>query len=328
MFAAVLGSSSGNSAVVGSVAIPELRRRKYDEKLLLGSVATAGTLGMLIPPSGAFIVYGALTNVSIASLFAAGTIPGILMAIGFFGYIVIHGMINPNIAPAEEKPLPLKETLVKLVHVWPLFLLMLLCTGPIYVGWCTAPEGAGIGALGALIIGKIFGDLNWQKLKNAMNNTLEVTAMIYFLVIGAMIMSASVTTIGAPRVVVQMVGNLPWSPMVIMICIFIFYVIMGCILDGISMMLVTMPFMAPVVSSLGFDLLWFGVLFIMVSEIGMVTPPVGLNLFVVQGIAGPKTSLLDVFMGSFPFVVIAAITMVIATIFPQIVTLLPRLIGL
>jgi len=328
MFAAVLGTSTGTAAIVGSVAIPELRRRKYNERLLIGSICTAGTLGLMIPPSGAFIIYGAMADTSIAALFAAGTIPGIALALGFMSYIGIKGILTPSIAPVEERALPLKATLLSLIRVWPLVVLMLVAVGPIYLGLCTPPEGAGIGTLGAIILGRLVGKLNWQGIKASIVRATETSAMICFLIMGAMLLAVSVSTIGAPRALILWVGNLPLSPIVILISIYVMYMIMGCFIDGISMMLMTIPFIVPLISNLGFDLVWFGVVLVLVIEIGLVTPPVGLNLFVLQGIGGPKTLLSDVFLGSLPFLVVTLIVIGLTTAFPRIVTFLPHAIGL
>lgn len=328
MFAAVMGSSSANAAVVGSVAIPQLRERKYSDRLVLGSVAVAGTLGQMIPPSGALIIYGVMADESIAALFAAGTVPGILMALAFMSYIGIKGILTPSIAPAEEKGLPFKATLLSLLRVWPLVILMVACIAPIYAGWCTPVEGAGIGSLAAIIIGSTCGKLNWQRIKTSLVQATETSCMIYFLVIGAMLLAVSLSTLGAPRALVLWVGGLPFSPTVILMLICLMYIMMGCFFDGISMELVTLPFVIPILASLGFDLLWFGVILVLVIEIGLVTPPVGLNLYVIQGIAGPKTSLTDIFLGSLPFLVITLGTMFLVTALPQLATIFPQVLGL
>lgn len=327
MFAAILGSSTGTAAIVGSVAIPELRRRKYNERLLLGSICTAGTLGQMIPPSGEFIIYGVMSDTSIAALFAAGTIPGIILALGFMGYVGIKGIFTPSIAPIEEKTLPFKATLLALLKVWPVVILMLVAVGPIYLGWCTPPEGAGLGGLGAVIVGSIFGKLNFQGIKASLRKTTETSALIFFVVVGAMLLSDSVSTVGAPRNLVLWVGSLALSPTAIFILISLMYIVMGCFIDGISLTLVTIPFIAPLISSLGFDLVWFGVMLTLLIEIGLVTPPVGLNLFVIQGIGGPKTAVSDIFLGSFPFLLIALAMMGLTAAFPGIATFLPRAIG-
>jgi C4-dicarboxylate transporter DctM subunit len=328
MFAAVLGASTANAAVVGSVAIPEMRKRKYNERLLLGTLCVGGTLGIMIPPSSAFIIYGVMSNTSIAALFAAGTIPGIIMALLFIAYIVIKGTLTPTIAPLEEKSLPIKPTLISLLRIWPLLLLMFACVGTIYVGWCTAVEGSGIGALASIIMGRIFGKLDWERIKASLIRTTEISAMIFFLFLGAMLLSASVSAVGLPKAIVQKVGELPLSSISIMALIYLMYIIMGCFLDGISMTVSTLPFILPIVASLGVDLIWFGVVLTMLVEIGQITPPVGLNLFVIQGLAGPDTSLSTIFMGSLPFLIITTSLLGLFTFFPEITLFLPRLLGL
>lgn len=328
MFAAVLGVSTANAAVVGSVAIPELRKRKYSEKLTLGTICGSGTLGLMIPPSGALVVYGVMANTSIAALFAAATIPGILMALGFMIFIIVAGIIRPTIAPLDEKGLPAKDTLRHLIKIWPLLLLMFVTVGPIYFGWATPAEGSGIGALAALVFGKIFGKLNWNDLKISIVNATETSCMLFFLVIGAMILATSVSTLGAPRELVQMVGKLPLTPLAILMLLYLMYIIMGFFMDGISMMLVTIPFVCPIIESLGFNLLWFGIPLVMVQEIGLMTPPVGLNLFVVQGIAGHDTSVADVALGVLPLAIITTGILLLVTFIPDIILVLPRMLGL
>jgi tripartite ATP-independent transporter DctM subunit len=328
MFAAVLGVSTANAAVVGSVAIPELRKRKYNERLLLGTICGSGTLGLMIPPSGALVVYGVMANTSIAALFAAATIPGILMALGFMAFILIAGIIRPTIAPIDEKGLSAKDTARTLLGIWPLLLLMFVTVGPIYFGWATPAEGSGIGAISALVFGRLFGKLNWEDVKTSVINATETSSMLFFLVIGAMILSTAVSTLGAPRTVVNMVGQLPLEPIAILMLLYLMYIIMGFFMDGISMMLVTIPFICPIIESLGYSLLWFGIPLVMVQEIGLMTPPVGLNLFVVQGIAGHNTPISDVALGVLPLAIITTGILILVTIFPEIIFFLPRLLGL
>lgn len=328
MFAAVLGSSTANAAVVGSVAIPELRKRKYNERLLLGTVCIGGTLGILIPPSNAFIIYGVMADTSIAALFAAGTIPGIIMALSFMTFIGIRGKITPSIAPAEEERLPLKVTMLSLLKIWPLVILMFACVGTIYIGFCTPVEGAGIGAFASMFVGRIFGNLGWRQIKAALVQTTEIASMLFFLILGAMIMSVSVSAVGLPRAIVLGIGELPLSPLQIVMLIFLMYLIMGCFVDGISMLVATMPFVVPIVANLGFDFVWFGVALVLLIEIGQVTPPVGVNLFVVRGIGGPGTTISDVVLGALPFVVITVGVLALITALPQIPAFLPGLLGL
>ncbi len=328
MFAAVLGSSTANAAIVGSVAIPELRKRKYNEKLLLGTICIGGTLGLMIPPSNGFILYGIMADTSIAALFAAGTIPGILLALLYMSYIGMKGKLTPSIAPAEEKRLRWRATLLSLLRIWPLVVLMFACVGTIYVGFCTPVEGAGIGAFASIIVGRIFGNLGWQQIKIALSKTTEIASMLFFLVLGAMLMSDAISAVGLPRTIVLGIGDLPLSPMLIVILIFVMYLIMGCFIDGISMLVATMPFVVPIINTLEVDPIWFGVTLILILEIGQVTPPVGLNLFVVRGIGGPHTTMSDIFLGAFPLVMVALGVLVLLTIFPEITTFLPALLGL
>jgi tripartite ATP-independent transporter DctM subunit len=328
MFAAVLGSSTANAAIVGSVAIPELRKRKYNERLTLGTVCAGGTLALLIPPSNGFIIYGVMADTSIAALFAAGTIPGIIMALLFMIAIGVRAKLTPGIAPSEEKGLPFKETLLSLLKIWPLVIIMFACVGTIYLGWTTPVEGAGVGALTSIIMGRLFGKLGWQQIRTALIETTEISAMIFFLVLGAMLMSVSISELGVPRAIVHAIGELQMSPLQIVTLILIMYLIMGCFLDGISMLLVTLPFVVPIIAKIGVDFIWFGVVVVIMVEVGQITPPVGLNLFVTRGIAGPQTTLSDIFMGSLPLVIMQLLVIVIITIFPNIATVLPSLLGL
>jgi len=327
MFAAVLGISTANAAIVGSVAIPELRKRKYDEGLLLGTVCMGGTLGILIPPSAALILYGVMAEVSIAGLFAAGMIPGLLMALFFMSYIGIKGIITPGIAPTEEKALPFRATLRSVVRIWPVLVISIATLVPIYVGLVTTTEAAGVGALASMIMARLFGKLDWQRIKTSLINAAELSAMIFFLVTGAMILSISISSLGIPRALVVAVGGLQVSPMIIFAVIFVMYLVLGCFIDTISLMIMSIPFVCPILRDLGFDMIWFGIMLILVIEMGLVTPPVGLNLFVTQAIAGPGTTMMTVARGSVPFLLLTLVVVVLLAIFPEIVTFLPRILG-
>ncbi|MFC1870943.1 TRAP transporter large permease [Chloroflexota bacterium] len=328
MFAAVFGSSAACAAAVGSVAIPELKRRKYDTKLVLGSICVGGTLGFMIPPSGQFILYGSVAQVSVAALFAAGVVPGIIMTVLFMIYLVIKGTVTPQIAPVDEKVLPIKDTIRPLLSLWPLLVLMIACVGPIYAGLATPTEAAGIGAFTSIIVGWTLGNLGWKDLWGSLRATTKIIGMLFFIMLGAMILAKAVSTLGLPRHLIDLVGGLPVSPVIVLICIYILYLILGCFFDGISLMLMTLPFASPIVIGMGFDPVWFGVFITLVIEIAVVTPPLGLNLFVVKGIAGEDTAISDVFLGSIPFLVCTIIVLGIITIFPHIVSWLPNLLNL
>jgi tripartite ATP-independent transporter DctM subunit len=269
-----------------------------------------------------------MSNTSIAALFAAGTIPGILLALMYMLYIGIKGKMTPGIAPADEKRLPWKDTLLSLLRIWPLAVLMFACVGTIYIGFCTAVEGAGIGAFASIIVGRIFGKLGWREIKIALAQTAETTSMLFFLVLGAMLMSDAIAAVGLPKAIVAWIGDLALSPVWIILLLYVMYLIMGCFLDGMSMLVATMPFVVPILNALGIDLIWFGVCLILLVEIGQVTPPVGLNLFVVRGISGADSSLADIFIGSLPMLLVALGVLAILTIFPKICVFLPALLGL
>lgn len=324
-FAAVFGSSTACAASVGNIVIPELRQRGYKEELILGTIAVAGTMAFVIPPSSQFILYGSIVNESIAALFLAGVIPGVLMALFFMIYLAVKSAITPEIAPSEEK-MPLKQSLRPLLTLWPLVLIMVLCVGPIYLGLATPTESAGLGAVASLVVGTLFGKIRWKTLWMCLHETTRVTSMLFFIIIGAMTMSTSISSLGLPRQVIEWIGGLDVSPYVIMGIIYLHYIILGCLFDGISMMLMTLPFVHPIVMLLGFDSLWFGVMICLLIEIAMVTPPVGMNLYIVQAVAGPGTNISTIFRGSVPFLLCSVLVLILITIFPEIVSFLPNLV--
>ncbi len=326
IFAAVFGSSTACAAAVGSIVIPELRQRKYNEELILGTICVAGTLAFMIPPSSQFVLYGSLVNVSIGALFAAGVVPGLMMSILFMGYLGIKAHYSPEITPFEEKRVPFKQTIVPLLKLWPLALIMVACVGPIYAGLATPTESGGIGAIASIIIGLLFGKLRLKLLWQCVTETTKVTCMLFFIIIGAMAMSTAVSQLGLPRQVIEWIGKPEVSPLVIMAAIYLLYIILGCLFDGISMMVMTLPFVFPIVLHLGYDAIWFGVMMCLLIEIGMVTPPVGMNLFMVQAVAGEGTTIGQIFRGSIPFLVCSLIVLAIITIYPAVVTWLPTLI--
>ena len=327
IFAAVFGSSTACAAAVGSIVIPELRKRKYNEELILGTLCVAGTLAFMIPPSSQFVLYGSLVNVSIGALFAAGVVPGVMMSLLFMSYLGIKSHLSPNIVPAEEVTVPLKDALLPLLKLWPLVLIMASCVGPIYLGLATPTESAGIGAIAAILIGMMFGKLQWKSLWQCVMDTSKVTCMLFFIIIGAMTMSTAISQLGLPRQVIEWIGTLPVSPVVILAAIYALYIMLGCLFDGISMMVMTLPFVYPIVLHLGYDAIWFGVMMCLLIEIAMVTPPVGMNLFIVQAVAGDKTTVAQIFNGSVPFLVCALIVLAIITFFPSTVTWLPEMIS-
>jgi tripartite ATP-independent transporter DctM subunit len=330
IFAAVFGSSTACAAAVGTATIPELRKRGYKDTLIMGSIYVAGTLAFMIPPSSQFVIYGSIVGVSIASMFAAGTIPGVMLALFFIIYLSFQARITPQIAPDTEKPKPWVPSIVSLLKLWPLALIMFLCVGPIYLGLATATESAGIGVFAAILVGFFAGKLSWKAVWVSLRETTRMTSMLFIIIIGATIMATAVSQLGLPRQVIEWIGNISVNRWIIMGAIIVLYLILGCFFDGISMMLMTLPFVFPIVQNLGFDAVWFGVFLCLEIEIAMVTPPVGMNLYVIQTVAGqsgPTPSVWHVVRGAFPFLICSVVLLVFITVFPQIAIWLPGVIG-
>ena len=327
LFASIFGSSAATSAVVGSSAFPELRERGYDRKLTLGTVAAGGTLGIMIPPSGAFIIYGALTEISIGALFAAGIIPGIMLTLLFSVYIALRAIKDPEIAPRREPTLSLLASLKKLIGVWPIAALIALVLIPIFAGWTTATESSSFGVFGALILGILYGDLTIKNIIESIRETTHTFIMLMFLILGAMILANSVGLVGLPRQTTEIIGGLDVPRQVIIVGIALMYLGLGCLFDGISFMVMTLPFVFPIIKGLGYGGIWFGVLLVILTEIGQLTPPVGINLYIIQGIAGDKTSLEEVVQSIWPFFWILLGAAVLLIAFPKIATFLPALFG-
>lgn len=322
LFAAISGSSPATAATVGTVAVPALGKRGYDSNLTVGSLAAGGTLGILIPPSINLIVYGAMAGVSVGRLFAGGILPGIMLSGMFMLYIAIRVMKNPTLAPHES--FSLRELPSSFLDLWPIFVIMGIVLGGIFSGVFTPTEAAAIGAASAMIISFVKRRLTWRILLQSLEGTVNVTAMVLIIVVGASIIASFLAFLGLPRELAEFVGrsNLPaWG---ILGLIFLLYIFLGCFMDGISAMLMTLPAILPLIRLLGHDALWFGVVLVILTEIGLLTPPVGVNVFVLKAISGK--SLKDVFIGSAPFFFIMLLALLIVTIFPSIITWLPKII--
>ncbi|MEO8128904.1 MAG: TRAP transporter large permease [Bryobacteraceae bacterium] len=327
LFASVFGTSAATTAVVGSTAFPELKARNYDYKLTLGTVAAGGTLGILIPPSAAFIIYGALTGVSIGALFAAGILPGILMALMFSTYVMISAIRNPEIAPRSAVQQPLGASLKALLGLWPIVLLIAVVLVPIFAGWATATEASGVGVVGGLIVGKFHGKLTLKDVIESVKESTQTFVMLMFVVAGAMIFSNAVAIIGLPRQLTMTIGELQIPGVLIIVGLILMYLALGCLFDGISFMVMTLPFVFPIIHSLGFGGIWFGVLLVILIELGQLTPPVGVNLFIIQAIAEKGTTLEDVVRSIWPFFWILLFGAIIIVVFPGICTFVPSLLG-
>ncbi len=321
IFAAISGSSVATAASIGAIAIPEMEKRGYDRALTYGSLAAGGTLGILIPPSIAFIIYGSMIGESIGRLFIAGVIPGIILSGIFIVYIGIRTLLNPNLVPRGEIRAAWGERLSGLVDVLPIFILIILILGGIYLGIATPTEAAAVGVAGAIVIAVVYRQMSWQALKNSVNDAVKANSMVLFIVVGAQIMSYAMVTGGIPRGTVAFITSLQVEPVVIFTFLVILYLILGCLMDALSLMLLTLPVVYPVIKALGYDPIWFGVVLVVLLEIGLITPPVGMNLFVIQGMARQPLSIVS--WGSFPYVILMLIMIVILYIYPVLALWLP-----
>jgi len=322
LFAAVSGSSAATTATVGKITMPELTQRGYNPSLSIGSLAGAGTLGFLIPPSMLMIVYGISANVSIGQLFIAGVIPGFLLALAFGSYIIIRCLINPELAPKGDT-YTWSDRVKALPLILPVLLLMALVLGSIYLGWATPTEAAAIGVAGAIIIGVLTKSLTKQNFWDAVLGSIKTNCMIMLIVIAAAFVSVAIGYLGLPAKLTEFIGTLGLSKYGLILILVIMYIILGCILDGFSMILMSLPLALPLITAAGFDPLWFGIFLIILIEIAQITPPVGFNLFVINGLTG--ISLAKIAKYSLPSFVIMLLIVVVITAIPEIVTFIPKL---
>ena len=324
-FAAISGSSPATAATVGLVSIPEMLKRGYDRKLAVGSIAVGGTLGILIPPSITMIIYGIITEVSIGKLFIAGIIPGIMMASIFSLCIVIAVKMRPELAPRVEG-VSWKERFSSLKHVWAFVVLAVSILGTIYAGIATPTESAAIGATLSIVIAFLHRRLSIKALSGALLRTVSVTAMIIFLLIGGNVLAFLLSTLTIPQYVTATITTLHVSKWPIMIIINFILLLMGCLLDPMAIMVISLPIIFPIITELGFDPVWFGIVVTINIEMGMITPPVGLNLFILKGAVG-NLSMRDIVAGSLPFLVLLVIGLALIMIFPSLTTWLPGKMG-
>ncbi len=286
IFAAVSGSSAATCATIGKMTLPELKRRGYPDHMVVGTLAGAGTLGLLIPPSIIMIVYGVAADVSIAQLFIAGVIPGILLAALFSGYIMVWAWRHPEQVPPRDPPLPLREKLRASGSLIPVVLLIAGVLGSIYAGIATATEAAAVGVVGALLLSALQGSLNWATFREALMGATRLYCMIALILAGAAFLTLAMGYMGLPRHLAEWIGGLGLSPFALVLALMVFFIVLGCFLDGISMVVLTMGVLMPTVQKAGIDPIWFGIFIVLVVEMAQITPPVGFNLFVLQGMTG------------------------------------------
>jgi len=322
-FAAVSGSSLATGATMGTVAIPEMTKYGYDPKLSTGCVAAGGTLGILIPPSIGFVIYGILTEQSIGKLFMAGILPGIMLALLFITTIAVQCKIKPAMGPPGEQ-VSFKNRILSLGGIWGMLTLFILVMGGIYIGVFTPTEAAGVGAFGAFLIALLKRRLSYKNLMQALLDSGKTTAMLFLIIIGAELFSKFLGATMLPMLLADYVGDLPLNKNVILIFIIFTYLLLGCVMDCIAIMILTTPIIFPVIIALGFDPIWYGVIMVVVLEIGLITPPVGLNVFVIRGVSG-EIELGTIFMGILPFLGACVVAIVLLVLFPGIALYIPNL---
>jgi len=322
IFAAVSGSSAATCATIGKMSLPELKRRGYPDAISVGSLAGAGTLGLLIPPSIIMIVYGVSAEVSIAQLFIAGVLPGVLLALLFSGYLVVWALTHPGQVPPADARMNWAGKLRESRHLLPVLGLIAAVLGSIYSGLATATEAAALGVLGALLISAAQGSLDWQAFKDSLLGGTRLYCMIALILAGAAFLTLSMGYIGLPRHLAEWIATLGLAPWQLLAALMLFYLVLGCFLDGISMVVLTMGVVLPTVQAAGIDLLWFGIFVVLVVEMAQITPPVGFNLFVLQGMTGREISWIAKVTLPFFFLMVAAVALIY--VFPQIVTFLPQ----
>jgi C4-dicarboxylate transporter DctM subunit len=322
LFAAISGSSAATVATVGKMSIPELRKRNYPEKILLGSLAGSGTLGLLIPPSIILIIYGVAVQESIAKLFIAGIIPGIMIALIFMSYVIIWSLINKKEMPKILEEYSLFEKVRRSKQLLPVILLILAVIGSIYTGVATATEAASLGVVGALILSYFQKSLTLDTFKSSLLGATKTSCMIAFILAGSTFLSLAMGFTGLPRNLAIWIQNMDLSPYVLIFVLMIFYIILGMFLDGISAVVLTMAIIEPMIRQAGFDMIWFGIFLVIVVEMAQITPPVGFNLFVLQGMANRDMGYIA--KSAFPLFMLMVLAVILVVIFPEIALWMPE----
>ena len=326
MFAAISGSSAATTATVGRITLTELLRRGYDRDLAMGSLAGAGTLGFLIPPSIILIIYGVLSETSILKLFIAGIIPGLLLAFLYMTWLGFRATVNPSVAPDETENMSFAEKVLGLRHLGPVVFLILAVLGSMYGGFASPSEASAVGVLGALIVSAVQGTLNRETIRKASLGAVRTVSMIGLIVAGAYFLSIAMGFLGVPRMIAREIVALELSPIALIMMLLVFYAILGCVLEGMSSIVMTLPITLPLVQAAGFDKIWFGVFLVVVVEMAQITPPVGFNLFVIQGMTGERIG--RIALAAMPFFFIMVGLVLLITFVPEVVTFLPNTIRL
>jgi tripartite ATP-independent transporter DctM subunit len=325
IFAAVSGSSAATAATIGKMSIPEMSKRGYPEKMMVGTLAGSATLGLLIPPSIILIVYGVATEQSIARLFIAGVVPGCLLVTLFVGYVVVWSLLHPAEIPPGEPALPLKEKLRRSRSLIPVCLLIFGVIGSIYSGIASPTDAAAVGVLLALVLSRYTGSLSKETFLDGLMGATKTSCMIAFILAGAAFLTVAMGFTGIPRILAIWISDMSLSPYALLGALTLFFIIMGCFLDGISVVVLTTSVVMPMVEQAGIDPLWFGIFVVIVVEMAQITPPVGFNLFVIQGLTG--MDIIKVAVAAAPFFLLLLLGLALIVVFPGIVTMLPNMMG-
>jgi tripartite ATP-independent transporter DctM subunit len=324
IFAAISGSSVATAATIGMIAIPEMERRGYYRPLIVGSLAAGGTLGILIPPSIPMIIYGVMTETSIGHLYMAGIVPGVVLALMFAAFVVAYAMLWPETAPrVAEDHGSFLEKLRSFYEVAPVALLIIVVLGSMYVGIVTPTEAAALGSFVSLILAALAGKLTWPTLRDAFNSTIRTTSMVMLIIIFASIFSHVIALIGAPKALLSAVVALDMPRWAFFAAVFAFLLVIAYALEELSVMIIMLPILFPLITGLGFDPIWFGIIMIVWLEIGFITPPVGLNLFVIQGLT-PGATARDMMLGTTPYVIMMILLVALLFLAPDLALWLPR----
>jgi C4-dicarboxylate transporter, DctM subunit len=322
VFAAVSGSSAATVTTVGKMSIPELRRRGYPEPLIVGTLAGAGTLGLMIPPSLTLIVYGVTINESISKLFIAGILPGLVLAALFMGYIVVWALLRPAEVPPPEGATSFVEKLIQSRFLIPVVCLILAVLGSIYLGFATATEAASFGVIGALLLAALQGSLTWESFIASLMGATRTSCMIALILAGAAFLALAMGFTGLPRALAHWIASLELSPVMLIAALTVFYIVLGCFLDGISSVVLTMAVVEPMIRLAGIDVIWFGIFIVVVVEMAQITPPIGFNLFVLQGMTGHEINYIA--RTALPFFVLMCLMVALLVAVPELATWLPE----
>jgi len=324
-FSAICGSSTATAATFGTVSFPEMKKYRYEPGLATGAIVAGGTLGILIPPSVGFILYGVITEQSIGRLFAAGFIPGFILALSYMTAVVLQVKRRPEIGPSSQR-FSWRERFVALVDVLPVLLLFVFVIGGIFGGMFTANEGAAVGAFGTFLYLCWCKQLTLNNLMKSLQDTMRTTAMIFLVIIGAYVFGYFLAVTKIPMNLAAFISGLAVNRYIVLIIIMVMYAFLGCLMDSLAMVLLTVPIFYPVITGLGFDPIWFGVLMVMVMEMGMITPPVGMNIYVIKGVVGDEVSMGTIFRGVVPHVFAITVALAIMIAFPKLSLWLPSLL--